>query len=229
MTNYSKERLLNNIDYLLKIKNIKISELENYMGVSVGYLSRLKNSDNPESCPSIDSLSKIAEKLDSSIISLLFCNYAELTETELYLINKIEKIIDKTKDGLIKWERIKQHDFVNYDYDINEIYEDYYNSSKVTKSLFLDQYVTVHNDVYYFNTKDREYLLIPISFEKNVQYEFYLVVNERFCKRILCSQNGGKSGIFEIMDNLYKIAEFSSKQVKIDKEVKESLDDLFSD
>lgn len=229
MTNYSKERLLNNIDYLLKMKNVKISELETYMGVSVGYLSRLKNSDNPESCPSIDSLSKIAEKLDSSIISLLFCNYAELTETELYLITKIEKIIDKTKDGLIKWERIKQHDFGNYDYDINESYESFYGSGNGTKSLFLDQYVTICDDVFYFYLKNKEYLLIPIAIDGNVQYEFYLVTDETNCKRIMCSQKDGKSGIFEIMDNLYKIARISSKQVKIDKEVKESLDSLFDD
>ena len=50
---FDRARLMNNINTLIKDKNIKIGELENSIGISTGYLSKMSKADN-ESMPGID-------------------------------------------------------------------------------------------------------------------------------------------------------------------------------
>ena len=50
---FDRSRLMNNITTLIKEKNIKIGELENSVGISTGYLSKMAKPEN-ESMPGID-------------------------------------------------------------------------------------------------------------------------------------------------------------------------------
>ena len=62
---FDRSRLMNNITTLIKEKNIKIGELENSVGISTGYLSKMAKPEN-ESMPGIDLIWKLAEKLGVS-------------------------------------------------------------------------------------------------------------------------------------------------------------------
>lgn len=45
---FDRARLMNNINTLIKDKNIKIGELENSIGISTGYLSKMSKADNEQ-------------------------------------------------------------------------------------------------------------------------------------------------------------------------------------
>ena len=49
---YDKQKLMDNIYFLIQEREIKIGELENEIGVSTGYISRLNK--NPESAVSVE-------------------------------------------------------------------------------------------------------------------------------------------------------------------------------
>ena len=59
---YSKKVLMDNIYYLAKKNNITLGKLEELVGLSAGYLSRLNREDN-NSNPSIDVVSSFSKQL----------------------------------------------------------------------------------------------------------------------------------------------------------------------
>jgi len=63
-------RLHDNIDFLIKINNKKIGEVETAIGVSIGYLSRSKGCDLP-----ISKVIRTAEYFNVSVDSLIFSNF----------------------------------------------------------------------------------------------------------------------------------------------------------
>lgn len=64
------QRLHDNIDFLIKIRNKKIGEVETAIGVSKGYLSRSKECDLP-----ISKVIRTAEYFSVSVDSLIHSNF----------------------------------------------------------------------------------------------------------------------------------------------------------
>ena len=58
---FDRARLMNNINTLIKDKNIKIGELENSIGISTGYLSKMSKADN-ESMPDMETGTETGNK-----------------------------------------------------------------------------------------------------------------------------------------------------------------------
>lgn len=95
-----KNNLMENIDYLTKVKKIKKADLETKAGVSKGYLSRFKN-DDPNNLPSMSFIESVADQLYVTIDTLLNC---ELRDTSvLYDIQLLKKLISDTENKALKW------------------------------------------------------------------------------------------------------------------------------
>lgn len=97
-----KNRLLDNIEYLLKKRGIKKSDLETKAGYSVGYLSRFRN-DDPNSLPSIGFLDAAATELSVDLPTLLDCDLKKESSSNSYLRELLEKLIKDTKSKKIHW------------------------------------------------------------------------------------------------------------------------------
>lgn len=91
-----------NINYLLKKYNLKISDMESYLGISPGYISRAFNESSNKRL-SIDIVWKIAKMFGTDIRTLVNTKMWEIkTNTEL-LTDFINRLIDDTKSNRISW------------------------------------------------------------------------------------------------------------------------------
>lgn len=104
MKEFNKMLCLSNIYHLAKQRNIKIGDLESAAGVSAGYISRLNKPDTKTS-PSIEMLAIVADKLDVSLDALLYHDYENLTPTEKYVVDFLEKLRSKTLSHDEIWRR----------------------------------------------------------------------------------------------------------------------------
>lgn len=105
LNNYTKSRCLNNIYFLAKQKGEKIKDLELKAGVSIGYLSRISKEDNTKKM-SIDLVAAIAQELDISIDRLIFDDLTAILPGEQRIYDFIEKLIAKTENGEINWDKM---------------------------------------------------------------------------------------------------------------------------
>ena len=104
MENKQQQIIMNNIDMLLKKRNIKRSNLESEVGVSPGYLSRLKKA-NPNDNGlkmSYELLKRIADFLKVSI-DYLMLNVMDNTTDENALIDFIESLYTMSVGDMLFW------------------------------------------------------------------------------------------------------------------------------
>ena len=231
MTKYSKNRLMSNIDFFLKRKGVKIGELENFVDVSTGYFSRIRNSESDETCPNIDVLTMTALKLDCSLVGLLYSDYAALTDTELFIVDSINNIIKKTTREQLVWERKSAGVFYSSGFPLCIKEKNFLNiESYFFRSKFLGKNVLVSNDVLYFKNSDGYFYLVPIvDGSDGVQYEFYFQPFLGTVKSIINGNNLSKEGIFELLESLYNTGLLSSKKLRIDSDVETALLSFISD
>ena len=104
MKEFNKKLCLANIYYLAKQKNIKIGDLESAAGVSAGYISRLNKPDTKTS-PSLEMLITVADMLGVTLDSLLHRNHGDLTPTEKYVVDFLDKLTEKTNSRSEIWRR----------------------------------------------------------------------------------------------------------------------------
>ena len=102
---FDRARLMNNINTLIKDKNIKIGELENSIGISTGYLSKMSKADN-ESMPGIDQKKKLAQRLGTSVDMLVCGDFGRSNDNLFQLIRVLDKMKKDTDLHNIEWERI---------------------------------------------------------------------------------------------------------------------------
>lgn len=234
---YDKNRLINNIEYLLKKKGIKIGDFETSCGVSVGYLSRLKGNDKNDVSPSAEVLLQFSKLLDTSITLLLLSNFSALTETEIFVSNFLEKLIQRTEKNELLWERHNGIDIYLMDDGefifplMIEDYDSFGNENPYLKSLFCDQRLYVSSDFFVLRDKNYEYYLLPVNGQcSNLhQLEFYLLLPHKQVRKICYSGEDTKDAIAKLLENLYSSVVESCKQVRIDSDVKKAIEQFLTE
>lgn len=106
-----KEIFLGNFYYLLKTKGIKIGEMEEYASVAAGYFSRLNKDANAK--PNIDVVISIADKFGISLDTLTKVKIYELSGTETYMINFLEKLKKDTEEEKLMWHKETASELAN--------------------------------------------------------------------------------------------------------------------
>lgn len=104
MNTFDNELLGKNIKFLASKNDLKIGEIEKEAGVSPGYISRLSSSKNDATYKLMDLIFFLSEKTDVSVLTLLTVDIAQLTKSEAYLTQFLEKLCRETKDEIIYWQ-----------------------------------------------------------------------------------------------------------------------------
>ena len=94
---------------LAKQHDLKIKDLETGCGVSVGYLSRLRQGEK-NIAPGADFLLAVSERLSVSVDMLLSSEISEATESENEMLQYIDKLTRETRSRKLAW----QEDFGGY-------------------------------------------------------------------------------------------------------------------
>lgn len=103
------EIIIKNIDALLREKNISISKLEKSLGISNGYISRLRNGKYSFS---LALLLKLAKKFKISIDYLL-TDFDATTSDEYDLINFLEFIYQSSISNHLLWAKVSIEEINN--------------------------------------------------------------------------------------------------------------------
>ncbi len=99
-------RWINNIENLINEKNIKIGDFEKRIGVSAGYISRLKaRSDNGEDVnPTVTILNSMSHVLGVSMDMLINYDIPPSHDNLTTLTRVLDKLITDTDDKKIHWD-----------------------------------------------------------------------------------------------------------------------------
>lgn len=160
---FDKTIFMNNITYLLKRKKMKIGDLENRIGVSKGYISRInKKSDGVAA--GIDIVYKIAQALEVSVDVIISVNLQTVDDNEIYVLNLLQSFQKKTENREIFWNKIdlrtigsmlggKEYTDIpmlhTHPDDRSETFDDYrYISRKIYVSSFLGTGLNLGDDNY---------------------------------------------------------------------------------
>ena len=234
---YDKNRLVSNIEYLLKKRNIKVGDLESRCGVSTGYISRLKNNESNDVSPSAEVLLKLSLVLNVSLTSLLCSNYESMTETELFLQMFLVDMINKTENNKVFWDRYSSYCIYDETFDDNQTKLPIIGSyptgfggeNTYYYSMFAEKAMTVGKYYYTLFLNGDFYYLIPVDGdETGLIIELYILLASQSFKKICCSNNDTHSAIAKLLNDLFTSVEKSCNQVRIDEDVKKSLEDFLS-
>ncbi len=100
---FKKQKFIDNFKALVAKTGVKIGQIETEAMVAPGYLSRI---DKPDSTtdPSIEFIATAARLLDVSIDFLLTGKVEELSQTEAFLVDFFDSIIEDTAKDEIVWK-----------------------------------------------------------------------------------------------------------------------------
>lgn len=100
---FDKVRLAANIRILAQRNGVKIGELEEKAGLSAGYISRLSKTEEKSSPSLMELVCSVSERFGVSVDLLLKEKLQRLGENELYLLNFLAKLKDRTEKGTLSW------------------------------------------------------------------------------------------------------------------------------
>ena len=234
--NFDKTRVFRNIRELLKIKDVKLGQMEKDAGTQPGYMSRLEREGNT-SDPSIEFLVTAAKSLGISLDTLINGTVGEISPTEEYLLKFLRNVVDDTRDDTINWKRDSLavlDQIVVTDFSRREtshplftfrVEEDpyqghvevvYYNSR-----FFPAEEIAPGGDCYEADlpdTSSKIFLMNCVDGNNRSFYEVYLV--NQSVMPVCCSlQSCGE--VATMLDNLYKEIELSSRRVHLNSEAKD--------
>lgn len=247
---FNKTLMFENINYLIKSKNMKIGEFEEAAGVSPGYISR--SSKDSGSKPSIDFIMKAAEKLGVSVDTLLRADFASLSPNDLYLVNFLRKLIADTEKQRLDWGRDIANTLNHLETDINGVaphalfsYEKFMEEGEtdypeevervVFTSFTFGVHTYVEGDCFFLPLKNNTFLYV-MNISKSVHYtsDPTAYVKEIWihtpCSspRYLC-RNRDTEPIASLVENLYNTINAFYKRPKIQGDIKAVIDAYMSD
>lgn len=100
--NYDSKFLSTNLDYLLKMHGLRISDLEELLGVSAGYVSRTVNPDSKKRL-SVDIVWKISVIFQVNVDDLLNIDFQVPTQSLRDVIDFFKKLKQETDEAIIHW------------------------------------------------------------------------------------------------------------------------------
>lgn len=100
---YDKNRFASNVKHLLKEQGIKSTDLDASIGKSSGYTYKTL-SEASSTAPSIEVVAAMAEKLNTTVTTLLEANFDSLTKMERYIFSFVTRLTKKTTEGSLAWK-----------------------------------------------------------------------------------------------------------------------------
>ena len=100
---YDKQLFVENVYELAKLRGMKIKDLETGCGVSVGYISRLRQGEK-NVAPGADFLLAVAKRLSVSVDALLTCDFVHATGSEVDTMHYLDKLLRETQARKLSWQ-----------------------------------------------------------------------------------------------------------------------------
>ena len=97
------KNIIENVYHLAKAKGLKIGDLEKQVNASAGYLSRFRGED-VTSAPKLEYVVGIANILGVTVDNLINVDYLSITKDEKYLLDVLDRLIDKTNRDEQLWK-----------------------------------------------------------------------------------------------------------------------------
>ena len=117
--NFNKTLCFSNIRELIKENpDVKIGQIESAAGIRLGYMSRLEKGDNAAE-PSVEFIVTAAKLLNVSVDTLISVDLANLTPTEKYLVNFVEKLKSDTVADKLNWNVETKNEMERHGNDCN--------------------------------------------------------------------------------------------------------------
>lgn len=225
---YSKTVFLKNLAYLIVKNRIKTGELEERIGVSVGYFSRLKKNEDESASLGVDKLCALATELNCSLDSLLFGDLASLSGTEQYVLTALRSIFIKTNRDSFFWEPVDLSESANKDLPFAKQEVNFYGLLEtVYYSLSLKSSIPCVRDSFQMSYSNQSYYFVSFSDGDDDCFELLLLTEKRIS--VICfARKGEKEQLFNAMKSLHDSIVASSKRVRLDPETKEALDIIIS-
>lgn len=238
---YDKKVCLKNLGILIDQKKIKIGQLEQAVGVSAGYLSRLSKDDNTTKI-SIELLAALSEQLDVSMDTLACTDLEAMTPTEQYIYLFIEKLMQETQFSNRSWEKETQgalatvkpcgggttsHPLFRYE-DGDVYFNSFFNPDSPYCSVGGDMFHTRISDdtlIYLANVKYNSY--------SSNDYELYIVEENQYnndtSANPVCATNPKSNSAFDSkLRLLYNVVADSCKHVSVSPYVRGVIDRFMS-
>lgn len=224
MQNIDKTLLAKNIKYLAEQKGIKIGVLEDKIGVSTGYFSRLANEESKQGSSQLDIIFAAANVLKISINTLISTDLSSFTPNEKLLSEFFDTLQKDTEKGSLLWDLESKKMFDDYDFVLKHpLFNsegDYHSEFDNDAIINGDGYncdiknVKGTNTLYLMNVFCKEtnaigfelYFLIPF-FDETIGTSSYYV--EKICKAY------PKSNLYNQISLLYNDAAESSRHLKL--------------
>lgn len=99
----SQSKIIDNIYSVAKEKGKRIKDLETAAKLSVGYLSRMRDSDNGPRL-SVEALLDICKELNIGVEALMNYSNDSMTGNEKKLVDFMNKLIEDTEKDVLKWD-----------------------------------------------------------------------------------------------------------------------------
>ncbi|MDE5596378.1 MAG: helix-turn-helix transcriptional regulator [Lachnospiraceae bacterium] len=176
--NYDSKFLSGNLDYLLKMHSLRISDLEELLGVSAGYVSRTVNPDSKKRL-SVDIVWKISVIFQVNVDDLLNIDFQVPTQSLRDVIDFFKKLKQETDETTIHWNNQgnKEENFVGMFFkeleegglDGTKRYQ--YAPDRITNST---KAVGLTDDIFSAETSIGELYLLPLENQFGEKgYELY--------------------------------------------------------
>lgn len=117
---FDRARLMNNITFLIKEKGLKVGELENSVGISAGYISKMTKAEN-ESMPGIDLIYKLAQQLDVSVEALVNGDFNRSNDNLLFLVKFLHSLQLDTDLHDIEWDFFRDYSEMQEQYGLSDL------------------------------------------------------------------------------------------------------------
>ncbi len=234
---YDRKICLKNLSLLVERKKLKIGALEQSVGVSPGYLSRLSREDNTTKL-SIELLVALSEELEVSVDTLACVDLSAMTPNEQYIFLFIEKLLQDTNYSGLTWTRESMSNFSSIKpyqdgttshplfcvWNNSVVYNSAFNKRNKPCEVFGDFYHTKLSDgntLYLTRVKDAVNCHIEneLYLVKYNDYDHYFVVDP-----ICASSLEGNSAFNSRLMNLYDSVKDSCKHVAVSKSVRKAID-----
>lgn len=227
MQNIDKTLLAKNIKYLAEQKGIKIGALEDKIGVSTGYFSRLANEESKSGSSQLDIIFSAANVLKISINMLISTDLTSYTPNERLLSDFFDILQKDTEKGSLEWDVESKKMFDDYEFTTGH---PLYYSEKSTPFYHsqFDTNISVNDDCYKCTLKNARkestlYLMNVYCKETNSKgFELYFSTPffdedigmpsnyvEKICKAY------PKENLYNQINVLYNDAAESSRHLKL--------------
>lgn len=109
---FSRQKLAENISALMQQKKLKIGEVEQKIGISTGYLSKMLKKET-DAAPSTDIIWKLSKVLGVSTDMLIEGDFSKATDNLQYMGNFFTRLKVMTDANELEWDRISIREINN--------------------------------------------------------------------------------------------------------------------